>query len=92
VFWLLDGDKVRECSMDEWVEWFKDLDRRTVARDEVCNETISTVFSGLDAGNGPYFETRFREIYSRTYSLTDAQDNHVKIVKAALMLFREEKP
>ncbi len=56
-----DNNPVHTEDVLEWGEWFKDLSRRTVAKDTVGSVNVSTVFIGLDynfeGGEPILFET-----------------------------------
>lgn len=53
LYYILDdqGNSV-EASLEAWGEFFGQSDKRQLARDEVGDITISTVFLGIDHGFG----------------------------------------
>lgn len=46
------GNPVLEPDMAEWGRFMEDADQRIVARDEIGDVTVSTVFLGVDHGWG----------------------------------------
>ena len=46
-----DGEPIEETSTDKWAEWMCKTDR-SVAKDEVGESTVSTVFLGIDYAYG----------------------------------------
>jgi hypothetical protein len=76
-----DGNPVPEPDLYRWGEWMQDArgDRRRVARDEIGDAVVSTVFLGLDHsfGSGPplIYETMIfsgkHNDYQERYSTRD---------------------
>ncbi len=59
--YILDGHKVKEVTLEEWVRWYETADRRVAKTNVTDDISVSTVFLGLDLsfGSGPpqLFET-----------------------------------
>lgn len=89
--YILDGHNPVECDdVIEWGKWFETANRH-VAKDEIGNVKISTVFLGLDhnyiSGSYPVlFETMIfggeHDSYQERYSTwEEAEEGHKKAVE-----------
>lgn len=89
--YILDqkGNPVRCDDLDTWVQWFEQSGLRRVAKDEIGDIEISTVFLGLDHafGGGPplLWETMIfggeQDGYQERYSSREAAlAGHTKAV------------
>jgi len=89
---ILDGRQVIPTeSILEWGKCFQDSEKRIVARTEIGNITVSTVFLGVDHGWGPrseglVFETMVfgydgnEHMTTRYRTWEEAENGHNKIV------------
>jgi len=85
---ILDGRQVIPTeSILEWGKCFQDSEKRIVARTEIGNITVSTVFLGVDHGWGPrseglVFETMVFgsgrvDLVGRYSTWADAEEGHM---------------
>ena len=88
-YYILDSHKARPTSLKAWKIWF-DKANRTVAKTDIGNVHISTVFLGIDYsfGNGPplLFETmifggKYDEYQTRCSTWEEAETMHKKACK-----------
>lgn len=42
------GKPVREPDLLKWTEWFEDIERRRVKKEQIDDSEVSTIFLGLD--------------------------------------------
>jgi hypothetical protein len=49
-YMLIDGRIILAESLEEWAEWFQDIDARRVALTQINGYEVSTVFLGIDHG------------------------------------------
>lgn len=89
--YILDGKTPKAATLEEWGRWFERADRR-VARDDVGEAEISTVFLGLghSFGHGPplLFETMIfggphDGHQSRASTWDEAEKQHAEAVAMA---------
>jgi hypothetical protein len=94
--YVLDGKMPRKVgSLEEWARWFETAERH-VAKDEIGEARVSTVFLGIDHrwGDGPplLFETMIfggphTEYQTRASTWDEAEKQHaeaVALVRTAL--------
>lgn len=100
----LENKKVVLCDANEWLEFFREPNRRIVAEDVIAGCRISTVFLGInhnfsapyDSNVGHWFETMvfdkdFMIETQRRYSTwEDAVQGHEEILEDLLKKFQGE--
>jgi hypothetical protein len=94
---LNDDHTVRPAELMEWATAFNDMEKRRVARDQIGDVWISTVFLGLDHqyGEGPplIFETLISGgAYDQDMWRYSTWDEAVAGHQAAVDLVRSEEP
>jgi hypothetical protein len=89
--YVLRGQTVVEGSLIEWSAMWKDPEKRRVARTQVAEANVSTVFLGIDhnfgGGRPIFFETMIfggshDQDCWRYHDWTAAEDGHQLIVEA----------
>lgn len=87
--WVLEGKEIRECGLMEWARSMESTDRK-IARDEIGDITVSTVFLGIDhgfeGGKPLLFETmvfggQADEIQERYCTYEEAERGHKEILE-----------
>jgi hypothetical protein len=79
-----DGSLV-DVTGAQWAQWFECQDNRRVALTKVGKQTVSTVFLGMEHGEGDFFETMVFpgcEICERYPTREEALSGHERIVAA----------
>ena len=63
--YVLDGDNnaVPATGLLSWAEWMEDRSKCQVARDQVGEATVSTIFTGLDEGSF-FLQPRYRDEFN----------------------------
>lgn len=89
-YYILDGDETKPVSLKEYLKWFYKTER-LLAKDEVDDALVSTVFLGVDHRfqlDGPpvLFETMIfggpHDAYSERYSTkAEALEGHQKALR-----------
>lgn len=99
--YILEGKKVIPCDLMTWAKWFETADR-TVAKAEIGDSLVSTVFLGIDhsSGYGPpmLFETMVfggsldqkQDRYSRWEEAERGHEEMCKRVRDAMIKAGEE--
>lgn len=92
-WWFKDfwPHEVYEVSMAEWAKLFDDGEARTVAKTTVGDAKVSTVFLGIDHGDGRgsqpliwetmVFASDGDEYTNRYWTYEQAANGHVEVVK-----------
>lgn len=84
-YWYDANHNIYEVDMHTWAKRFEDFKLRRIALTEVGEETVSTVFLGLNHnyGTGPplVFETMAGDYMWRYSTWDEACAGHVEVVK-----------